>query len=237
MTRSGDICSPGSMYQKFHRTIEKKNNMRITRILLVVLVAVCSVTAARSQEEAAEDRGGFRKENLFTGGSISLGFSNNSFQVGASPVLGYSLTSWVDAGIAVNWNYVSFRDRYITGSDDKIRQSTYGGGVFTRLFPVDFLFIHGQVEHNFITQKYLPAGGGSTTNNKGEATSLLLGAGYASGRYPGSGQPFFYLSILFDVLNRPFSPYTNAGGDIVPTLRAGFQIPLFQGQAYREHSR
>ncbi len=200
---------------------------------MAALITVCSVTIAWAQEENVEDEGGFRKENLFTGGSISLGFSNNSFQVGASPVLGYSLAPWVDAGIAINWNYVSFRDRYITGADDKIRQSTYGGGVFTRLFPVDFLFLHGQVEHNFITQKYLPAGGGSHTTHKGEATSLLLGAGYASGRYPGSGQPFFYLSLLFDVMNRPFSPYTNAGGDIVPILRAGFQIPLFQGQRHR----
>lgn len=207
----------------------------MNRIWLAALIFVSSVTAAWAQDKTpADDDRGFRKENLFTGGSISLGFSNNSFQVGASPILGYSLASWVDAGIAVNWNYVSFRDRYITGSDDKIRQSTYGGGVFTRLFPVDFLFIHGQLEHNFITQKYLPAGGASQTTGKVEATSLLLGAGYASGRYAGSGQPFFYLSLLFDVMNRPFSPYTNSGGDIVPILRAGFQIPLFQGRGSQD---
>lgn len=189
-----------------------------------ILLAFLSTTAfAQNFEEK-----GFKKENLFTGGSISLGFSNNSFQIGANPVFGYSLTPWMDAGIVVNYNYASFRDwNYY---DDKLKQSTYGGGVFTRLFPARFLFIHGQFEQNFTRLKYEPAGGGASSSASVDGPSLLLGAGYTTNRYPGSGQPFFYMSLLFDVLQDPSSPYINSGGSMLPILRAGVQVPLFQGK-------
>lgn len=200
------------------------------KTFVAVLFASCITTAAMAQEKEVEDRGGFRKENLFTGGSISLGFSNNSFQAGASPFFGYSIAPWIDAGITVNYNYVSYRDVYITGSDDKLRRSTYGGGAFTRIYPVRFLFLQGQFEHNFITQKYIPGNGGTTQKDKVEANSLLLGAGFASGRYPGSGQAFFYLSVLFDVLNNEYSPYKRSDGSILPIIRGGVQVPLFQGR-------
>lgn len=196
--------------------------------LLILIFSYSMIISAHAQDE--EESKGFRKSNLFTGGSIALGFSNNSFQIGASPVLGYSIASWIDAGITVNYNYVSFRDVYINFSDDKIRRSTYGGGAFTRLYPVRFLFAHVQFEHNYITEKFIPGNGDATSKNKVEANSLLLGAGYASDRYAESGRPFFYISLLFDVMNNEFSPYTSATGVIRPIIRAGVQVPLFQGK-------
>lgn len=201
------------------------------KTLVVILFSVFITHAAMSQEEEVEDRG-FKKENLFTGGSISLGFSSNTFQVGASPFFGYSIAPWVDAGITVNYNYVSYRDVYITGSNDKLRRSTYGGGAFTRIYPIRFIFLQGQFEHNFITQKYIPGNNGSPSEkDKVEANSLLLGAGLASGRYPNNGQPFFYLSVLFDVLDNEYSPYTRTGGGVMPIIRGGVQVPLFQGRS------
>jgi hypothetical protein len=195
---------------------------------VLISLALLSADAQEEREEKIEEKG-FKKENLFTGGSISLGFSSNSFQVGASPFFGYSIAPWIDAGVTVNYNYVSYRDVYVN-SNDKLRRSTYGGGAFTRIYPVNFIFLQGQFEHNFITEKFIPGGGGASEKNKVEANSLLLGAGYASGRYPGSGQPFFYLSILFDVLDNEYSPYTRSGGGIIPIIRGGLQVPLFQGR-------
>lgn len=175
---------------------------------------------------------GFKPENLFTGGGLSLGFGSNTFQAGASPFLGYSLAPWVDAGITLNYNYTSYKDVFYF--DDKLRSSTYGGGLFTKLYPVNFLFVHAQFEHNFINQKYVPADNTAGSKNKFEANSLLLGAGYASGRFSNSGQPFFYISILFDVLDNEYSPYTNRGGGIIPIIRGGVQVPLFQNRRYRD---
>lgn len=191
------------------------------------LLIACSSAAG---QDPGDERTGFRKENLFTGGSLSLGFSGNSFQAGLSPFFGYSIATWADAGVAVNWNYASYRDVFITGPGDRIRRSTYGGGVFTRLYPVRFLFAQAQWEHNFITEKFLPGNGTPDEKINTDASSLLVGAGYSSDRYPFSGRPFFYFSVLFDVLDNEFSPYTRSGGGIIPIVRAGLQVPLFQGR-------
>lgn len=207
--------------------------MRVKKALSVTILICSMITSLFAQEEMEEERIGFKKENLFTGGGISLGFSGNVFQIGASPVLGYSIAPWVDAGITLNYNYVSFRDPFINYPDDKLRRSTYGGGVFSRLFPVNVIFAHIQFEHNFIAEKYIPGNGDASEKIKVEANSLLVGAGYASGRYPKSGQPFFYISLLFDVLNNDFSPYTSSTGGIRPIIRAGVQVPLFQGNRRR----
>lgn len=186
-------------------------------------------TSAFSQEDGEEPHG-FQKNKLFTGGGISLGFSNNTFQVGASPVLGYNVASWLDAGILANFNYTSYRD--VADFNDKLRYTTYGGGVFTRIYPVRFLFVHAQFEHNLITQKYQSSGGQVEKNNV-DANSLLLGAGVATERYVGEGRPFFYLSLLFDVLKNDNSPYVRTNGSVLPILKAGIQVPLFQNSKSR----
>jgi hypothetical protein len=193
----------------------------------LILMAILITGSIAAQEETLE-KGGFKKENLFTGGGLSLGFANNSFQVGASPFLGYNLDSWIDAGITVNYNYSSYRN--FSSYDDKLRRSTYGGGIFTKIYPVNFLFIHAQFEHNFINEKYIYGGTSPSEKFKTEANSFLVGAGYASGRYANSGQPFFYFSLLFDILGNEYSPYTDARGGIIPILRGGVQVPLFQGR-------
>ena len=199
----------------------------MNRLTLAVLLTL-SLSTAFAQEDPEPPKG-FQKNKLFTGGSISLGFGNRTFQVGGSPVFGYNLTRWLDAGVVVNYNYTSYRDYIML--DDKLRSTTYGAGAFTRIYPLRFLFAHAQFEHNFITQKYMPSNGGLTDKNKVEANSLLLGAGVATERYAGEGRPFFYLSILFDVLDNDYSPYVRSDGSLMPIFRAGIQVPLFQGKS------
>lgn len=199
----------------------------------LVFIGLCLASlAAFSQdgEEGNEKESGFRKENLFTGGSISLAFYNNTFLVGGSPVFGYSLAKWVDAGLVVNYNYTSYRDVSYYGANDKLRQSVYGGGSFIRLYPVRFLFVQAQAEHNFIKQKYIPAGGASSSTENHEANSFLVGGGYTTSRYAESGQPFFYVAVLFDIAKKQYSPYTDAYNRAIPIVRAGVQVPLFQGR-------
>ncbi len=202
------------------------------KYLLVVLLGVCSlsVTGQEPDEEKEqkneEEKGGFKKENLFTGGSISAGFSNRSFLIGASPMLGYSINNWIDAGLVFNYTYSSYRD-YIY-FDDKLRQTVFGGGPFLKIYPVRFLFIQGQLEQNFLKNKLIYADG-TTYKSNDDVTSFLVGAGYTTGRYGKGGPPFFYISILFDVLGDNQSPYTDGYGRIIPNVRGGLQVPLFQG--------
>src|SRR5688500_4817312 len=121
---------------------------------LMLLVSIFSSGTLLAQDEENEERKGFQKDKLFTGGGLSLSFFTQSFLVGVNPVLCYNLTRWLDAGIVINYTYASYRDQFYY--DDKLRQSLYGGGVFTRIFPVKFLFVQGQVEHNRIYLKYTP---------------------------------------------------------------------------------
>jgi len=180
-------------------------------------------------EEKPEEKKGFKMDNLFTGGSISLGFGSSygssSFSVGASPIFGYNVTKWLDAGIEINYNYQSIKDYPYDGY--KIRQSLYGGGGFVKIYPISFLFAQAQFEHNFGTQREYYTGSVNKTNY--QTNSLLVGGGYAS-RSPYGKEPFFYLAVLFDVSGNPYTPYTNSRGDAIPIIRGGFQIPLFQGK-------
>ena len=200
--------------------------------LLVLFCLTTTLIFAQDEEKKEELEKGFKKENLFTGGSISLSFGTGSFLVGASPVFGYSIAKWIDAGVVVNYTYQSYRDvdYYGYGSNDKIKQSIYGGGGFVKLYPVHFLFAQAQLEHNFVSQKYIYASGQATENLNYDVNSMLVGAGYSSGRYGQGGQPFFYLAVLVDVSGNRNSPYVSNTGNAVPIIRAGIQVPLFQGK-------
>lgn len=199
-----------------------------SKIIALVLIASISSFFANAQDEKEEkERTGFRKENLFTGGSISLAFYNNTFLLGGSPVLGYSLAKWADAGLVFNYNYTSYRD-YNFVFNDKLKQYVYGGGGFVKLYPVRFLFVQGQYEYNFIRLKYIP-NVGMEQKDKAEAGSFLVGGGYTTGRQGPGGPPFFYLAVLFDISNNANSPYTDGYGRTIPIIRGGIQIPLFQG--------
>ena len=128
----------------------------------MVLILLISTAPAFAQDKESEEPHGFQKDHLFTGGSISFGLGSNTFQVGGSPVFGYNITNWLDAGVVANYNYVSYRNVY--QNNDKLRSSTYGGGAFTRIYPLRFLFAQAQFEQNFIKQKYIP--GFSGTENE-----------------------------------------------------------------------
>jgi hypothetical protein len=207
-----------------------------------VVVTVCLlflISGVLMAQDEGEEKG-FKKENLFTGGSITVSFFNRQTLLGANPILGYKLAEWVDAGVALNFLYNGIRD--YNEYNDKIRQTVLGPGVFARLYPVNFLFVQGQFEHNFSTLKYIASPTSVTyinAKNTIGANSFLLGGGFAQGRERGSNT-FYYISILFDVLKNINSPYVNVTTNpnnssdqritMTPIIRAGLNIGLFQGR-------
>jgi hypothetical protein len=183
--------------------------------------------ASFAQSDSTEQHG-FRKENLFTGGNINLGFGTGSFSIGVGPMFGYSVTKWLDAGIAINYAHFTQKDYPVA---NKYIQNVYGGGPFLRIFPVRFLFAQAQFEHNFIDQKIKYANGNPTDALHVESNSFLVGAGYTSGRLTGSDRSAYgYLSILFDVMNDANSPYKDNTNSKQPVIRGGIIVPLFQGK-------
>lgn len=185
--------------------------------------------AVKAQDEEEEKTGGFKKENLFTGGNVNVSFFNGTTALGVSPYFGYSITNWLDVAVSLNFNYISQRDVEVYG--DKVRQTILGPGAFIRVFPVNFLFAQAQFEHNFLTQKYVPAenSGYSRDKYKTDVNSLLLGVGYASGRGQ-YNKSYYFISLSFDVLKLANSPYVDNMQRTIPILNAGFNIALFQGR-------
>jgi hypothetical protein len=216
--------------------------------VVIVLGLISSFYAVKAQDDEKsgdETKGKFKKENLFTGGGVTVSFSNYTTVLGASPVLGYSVTRWLDAGIVFNFNYASQRhltyynpntNQYFV-SDDKLRQTVFGPGAFVRAYPLKFLFVQVQGEYNFINQKIIYDNGAPSDKSGLSATSFLIGAGYCNGR-EGIGNLFYYVSISADIARNRNSPYVEetASGNvnILPIIRAGLQIPLFQGKRNRD---
>lgn len=221
--------------------------------IITTMLCTCFVFAVMAQDTEMEstkengkqrsgDRDGkFRLDNLFTGGGIQLALSSSNFGIGASPVVGYSINKWLDAGIGLNFNYISEKEVYLdnfgneVATGNKVHQTTIGPIAFARFYPLRFLYVQAQAEQNFITQKYIYANNIPSTKERFNATSLLLGIGYAGGR-EGVGDMFYHISLSVDVLKNRYSPYvqqvTNGSVSILPILRAGIQIPLFQGGKY-----
>ncbi len=188
-----------------------------------VIVLVCSLLISGQLVAQQDDKKMTEPSNAFIGGSLSLGFGNGSFNAGLHPHVGYTLAKWVDVAGVVNFEYQSQRDQF----NNKYHNTNYGLGAFTRIYPVQFIFIQAQPEYNFIQQKYIPASG-SSQKFKVDAPSLLLGAGYTTSR---SGKnSFTYLSILFDVLKDKNSPYVDGFGNLIPIIRAGINIGLNRKQ-------
>ncbi len=168
---------------------------------------------------------GFRKENLFIGGSLNLGYSGYDFNVGGAPEIGYSLTKWLDAGVLVNLNYTSERPDPSGYYNDNVRQRnfTYGAGAFARLYPIRFLFFQVEPEFNRTNYSYEFFPSGPSGSSQTDAASLLLGIGYGQRIV---GRSNFYIAILFDALSNPGSPYRDFNNVAIPVIKAGFDIYL-----------
>ena len=205
--------------------------MKTVRYLLLAafcLLLAAPVVAQDEPEKQTEKQKGYDPENWFTGGSVSLGFGGGSsystFIAGLHPHLGYTIAKWLDAGAVVNFEYQSQRDYY----NNKYRNTTYGLGVFTRIYPVHFIFLQAEPEFNFIKQKAIPANAGTTLKQTLHAPSLLVGGGYTTSR--SDKNSFTYLSILVDVVKDINSPYVDGYGNLLPIIRAGINIGLNRGK-------
>lgn len=194
---------------------------------IFALCIICSTSMMASAQDnpptyaGASDDKGFKKENIFLGGSLSLGFASGTFNIGASPEIGYSIAQWLDAGLSFNLNYFSISGDYNYG----VKQTSfnYGGGPFIRLYPIRFLFLQGGYEHNWIDYHLKDEISGNTQNFHTSSNSFLAGIGYSQRLV---GQSSFYTALLFDLGNDINSPYKDSYGSSYPIIRAGFNIYL-----------
>jgi uncharacterized membrane protein YfcA len=202
--------------------------------LFFVLVAGGEVLQAQDRDNG-EDNGGFKRENVFLGGSISLGFGSGSFGIGANPEVGYSVAQWLDAGLVFNINYLSqkyYGDPY--SHDINVSNFNYGGGPFVRIFPLPFLFAQFQLEHNWTNSTTKDLVTNETAKYTVGATSLLAGIGYGQRAI---GQGGFFTFIGIDLLTDPYSPYRDGYGGAIPVIRAGYDFYLRPSRKPKPESR
>ena len=199
-------------------------NKRFLLPVLSLLIAAFAHAQRPSTYEAGEkEKEGFNVNRIFVGGSINVGFSSYSFQAGGVPEIGYSITDWLDAGLGININYTSERaDPYYNGNI-RYRTFNYGGGPFFRVYPIHFLFIQGQFEHNWIKQNAKNMYNDQEYKGTYTSNSLIAGVGYTQRIV---GQSSFYTMLGIDLLNDTYSPYKDYNGRAYPIIRAGFNFYL-----------
>jgi hypothetical protein len=207
----------------------KLNGMK--KVFLFFVVIAISTQLKAQESESAEPF--FKKENIFTGGSLDLGFGNQSTTLGISPFIGYSFNKYIDFAVSPGINYISMRDYNEVG--DKLRQTIYGPGCFVRLFPVKFLFAQAQYEFNLMKIRYIYPSG-VDEKYQSDSHSLLVGGGIASGRDFNGQKSYYYFSIMWDIGESMNSPYKDGLQRALPIIRAGYNIALFQGRQRQSES-
>jgi hypothetical protein len=206
-----------------HHGVHKKENMLMKNPINLAFLLLVFVLPAHSQDERAPDdlKGKFRQDNIFIGSGLNLAIANRSFNVGINPEIGYSVTRWLDAGVALNINY--FSQNASDFSSIRYRNFNYGGGVFARIWPVNFLHIQVQPEYNWISSSQKDVLSGQSNKFNYHAESLLVGIGYGSRAI---GSHYSYVTLMIDVLQNYNSPYRDQYNDPLPVFRAGFGIYL-----------
>lgn len=191
--------------------------MKRAFFLLLIMGTVLASSAQYQYQGKEEKERGFKKEQLYIGTGVNVGFSQG-WILGLNPEVGYSLNNFLDAGIATNVNYITQR----LAADYSYKFFAFGGGPYLRGWIINQFFITGQYEFNRITEKYKDPYG--TVRTAYTSPSLLVGAGYGS-RQVGRSQ--FFTSIMVDVLRNPNSPYIDRQtSSMLPVFRTSFMFYL-----------
>jgi hypothetical protein len=179
------------------------------RLLLcfLLLIAVQLVHAQYYKTDTTSKKG-FDASRLIIGGSLGLAFGDYT-NINVSPLVGYRISQLFAAGLAINAQYGSerFRD-YYGNTGQRNQYSIFGGGVWGRVYPLDFLFIHIQPEINHVSLKstYYDTDPKTIVKDSYSVSSLLMGGGYSQ---PIGGRAAFSIMALYDVLQDSRSPYQN----------------------------
>jgi len=166
---------------------------------------------------------GFKREHLFIGGNLGLGYDSYSFNAGISPELGYSISKWLDVGALVNLNYTSVRADPYYNYNIRQRSFNYGVGAFARVYPLPFLFLQAGPEYNWIhyTLTDFNTSPHNSESFNTNAASMLVGIGYGQRIV---GRSSMHIALMIDLLNSSQSPYRDGNGALIPVLKAGFDI-------------
>lgn len=177
-------------------------------LLCLVLVTTVQLVHAQYYKTDTTSRKKFDASRLIIGGSLGLSFGDFT-NVNISPLVGYRISQLFGAGININAQFGSERFRnYNSVTTQRNQYTIFGGGVWGRVYPLDFLFIHVQPEYNVVSLKstYYDTDPKTTITDRYGVPSLLIGGGYTQ---PVGGRAAFSIMALYDILQDNRSPYQN----------------------------
>ena len=122
------------------------------------------------------------------GGTLNGGISNDCYFLTAAPRVSMEVTKWFVPGATVVYMYSQSTDI------NRITNNTYGAGVFTDFYPIQYVFGHVEYQYLWYNQKVKGNPQKFTFNDN----FLLMGAGV---KMPIGNKMSAFASFLFNVLN------------------------------------
>lgn len=128
------------------------------------------------------------KKKIYVGGDISMRFGNITY-VYAAPIAGYEFYKGLSAGVTGIYQLLRINNGFSVMSE-----STFGGGIFVRYRPFDFLLF--QTEFDLLnTVNYTSAPG-----NRINFPLFLAGAGYVGSM---GSRAYYNITLMYDFIRDP----------------------------------
>lgn len=185
-----------------------ENHFMKKLLFLLLLVTAIGSFAHAQEKNKSEKKKGFDRSKLFAGGNFGMTFGDYTL-INVSPQIGYRFSEYFAAGTGINFQYISLKERdYNTGAlIDKVSRGVVGLNIFGRVYPIRQLMLQVQPELNYTfgKTKYYSTPSFTTNNGTFIVPSLLAGGGIV---FP-AGNGGFIISVFYDVLQQPNSPYSN----------------------------
>jgi hypothetical protein len=151
----------------------------------------------KKEEEKANKKD--KRENPLKKISIGGNFGFWMYQGGGSlylaPKIGYQVKPWFRPGINLTYQY-----RWGNYGSTKWQDHVYGGGLFVHFILLKRILL--MAEWEVLSTMVQP--GGLAEPFRKPVNMLFIGAGY---NQPMGKVGYFSMSLLYDVLNNPYSPY------------------------------
>lgn len=167
---------------------------RIVPVFLLLLLA--NGLLAQNNEKKNPLAGRPFKERVFFGGDLGLSFGTITY-VRVAPVMGYAITPNLSVGGGPSYQY--WENNRIPNSG----QSMYGGSLFGRYYPLDFLFLHTEFE--FLNVEAIDFSNDDILNRRVNVPIWWVGGGYSQR----SGRSGFFVGIYYDLIQDIYSPYSD----------------------------
>jgi len=156
----------------------------------------------KAKDELPEEEKNKWLKKIYLGANLGAQFGNFTF-VDVSPIIGYRINKRWSVGTQFTYQYMSFKA-------NNYRNNIAGISGFTRIIVWDQFFLHG--EYGVINGNF-----DQNDSKRENLENLFVGGGYS---YAVRKQLRITTTLLYNLMNTPFHPYTN------PILNMGFTYDL-----------